>query len=79
MTEPRDNQVPQAVDRVMTQLKQDNTEGALKQIHDEMNKPGGATESNKEFLTALTQKCQEQGYLPNWQLISVRKISKRSI
>jgi Ca2+-binding EF-hand superfamily protein len=64
MTEPRDNQVPQAVDRVMTQLKQDNTEGALKQIHDEMNKPGGATESNKEFLTALTQKCQEQGYLP---------------
>ncbi|MFN8555260.1 MAG: hypothetical protein U0103_27665 [Candidatus Obscuribacterales bacterium] len=65
MTKPNDNDVPQAVDRVMTQLSQDNTQGALKQIHDEMNKPtGGATESNKEFLTALTKRCQEQGYLP---------------
>ncbi len=64
MTEPRDTSVPQAVDRVMGQLRNDDTQGALKQIHDEMNKPGAQPEANKQFLTALTQQCQEQGYLP---------------
>ncbi len=64
MTEPRDTSVPQAVDRIMGQLRNDDTQGALKQIHDEMNKPGAQPEANKQFLTALTKQCQEQGYLP---------------
>jgi Ca2+-binding EF-hand superfamily protein len=64
MTEPKESSIPQTVDSVMNHLHSNDTQGALKQIHDEMNKPGVAAEANKQFLTTLTQRCQEQGYLP---------------